>query len=159
MSGRVDPFAARVEVRERLHGTDDGISRGERVGGVVDDVAESAAAVTVALDEEAGGVGVAIDDAAAGFVFFGERADVLPIEEALVDFVVKIAIADAAMGLVKLKAGEEPGALGRGETLRGLCGAARVRFRGARDGFFGGWRISRGVPSRIRRGRREVDYG
>ena len=107
---------------EDFYGADDGVGGGEGVVGVVDNAAEGATDIAVALVEQAGGVGVAIESAAADFVFIGELADVFPVDEALVDFVLEVVAADAAAGLVAFERGEEPGALRWSGRRRRFCG-------------------------------------
>lgn len=158
MGGRVDPLAALVNVREHFHGAHDGVGGGERVGGVVDDMAKGAANVAIAFREEAGGVCMAIDHAAADFVLIGEAADVFPIHEALVDFVLKLMTADAAVRLMKFEAREAAGTWGRGVMRRRFSGDARSQFSSAGRRFFSSQRIPRGGTSGIRRGRRDFDY-
>lgn len=111
MRGRIHPLAAGVHVGERFYRADDGVGCGVHSGGFLDDVAEGSANVTVALFEQAGGVGVAIDGAAVNTEVLGDLAEVLPVQEGLLELFLNVVAADAAVGLVEFEAGEAAGAL------------------------------------------------
>jgi hypothetical protein len=103
----LNPTAVRVDVGENLDGMDYGVGSDFDAAGVVNDVAECAADVTVATVPQAGGVRVAIERAARDVIVRDDVGDGLPHDERFVDFLPEFAGANAAMGLMELQARQE----------------------------------------------------
>ena len=104
MRRRVDPLTSRVDVREDFDSADNRVGGDLDAVGFVNNVAEGAPDVAVAPREQAGGVGVAVERAAVEFIVAGDLADALPVDETLVDFLLKLVAADAAVRLMELEA-------------------------------------------------------
>lgn len=115
----LDPFAVRVDVGEDFDGADDRIGGDGDAVGFVNDAAQRAADVVVAFGEQAGGVGVTVNGAPVDVIVVGDLIDVFPVDEGVVDFVLNVSAADAALLLVAREAG-----LGRWCGLRFLCARA-----------------------------------
>ena len=104
MRRRVDPLTSRVDVREDFDGADNGVGGDLDPVGFVNNVAEGAPDVAVSPGEEARCVRVAVKRAAVEFIVVGDLADALPVDEAFVDFLLKLVAADAAVRLMELEA-------------------------------------------------------
>jgi hypothetical protein len=140
----VDPSAAGVDVREHFGGTDDGVGCDGDAVGFVNDAAERAANVAIALGEQTSGMRVAIDGATVDFEIDSDLVDTFPVDESFVNFLLKLVAADAAMGFMAFPAGQE-------------LGRRRGRFRLFLARFLESPRIGPSARSGIRGRRRDFD--